>query len=75
MRPYENEPRRDYFIQGFRLGLLFGVVGALIILGRDSSPQKTLESSETASETDENVAAEGFAIAGTGPQAAPVVQS
>ncbi|MEI6043582.1 MAG: hypothetical protein WCS37_04215 [Chloroflexota bacterium] len=43
MRKYDKEPRRNYFGQGFRLGLIFGTLGALIILGRDQSPQQTLE--------------------------------
>ncbi len=26
----------DYFAQGFRLGLVFGIAGALVILGRNN---------------------------------------
>ncbi len=43
MRNYSsNEPRRDYFAQGFRLGLVFGVIGALIMLGRRGPNGATL---------------------------------
>lgn len=35
MRQYNvKEVRQDYFAQGFRLGMVFGVIGALIMLGR-----------------------------------------
>ncbi len=38
MRPYRDKlERRDYFGQGFRLGLVFGVLGALIALARGKS--------------------------------------
>jgi hypothetical protein len=47
MRKYDKEPRRNYFVQGFRLGLIFGALGAIIILGRDHSPQQTLEAEAT----------------------------
>jgi len=43
MRSYQkNRKPQDYFGQGFRLGLVFGVLGAIIILGRDHSPQQTI---------------------------------
>ena len=35
-------PRQDYFAQGFRLGLIFGAIGALIMLGRRGRPSATL---------------------------------
>jgi hypothetical protein len=47
MRKYDKEPRRNYFVQGFRLGLIFGTLGAIIILGRDHSPQQTIPQAET----------------------------
>jgi hypothetical protein len=36
MKPYRDkpEPRRDYFRQGFWLGLFFGAVAALFIVGK-----------------------------------------
>jgi hypothetical protein len=36
MKPYvaKPEPRRDFFMQGFWLGLFFGVIGSLFILGK-----------------------------------------
>jgi hypothetical protein len=39
MRKYKTEKpvRSDYFAQGFRLGLVFGAIGALIVLGRSRS--------------------------------------
>lgn len=43
MRKYQIEkPRPNYFMQGFWIGLTFGVIGAIVILGRDSSPEETL---------------------------------
>lgn len=47
MRRYDKEKLPDYFAQGFRLGLVFGVIGALIILGRDASPEQTMLESGT----------------------------
>jgi hypothetical protein len=35
-------PRQDYFAQGFRLGLVFGAIGALIMLGRRGKANATL---------------------------------
>ncbi len=38
MRPYRDKiVKRDYFAQGFRLGLVFGVLSALVMLGRSRS--------------------------------------
>jgi hypothetical protein len=35
VRPYKDKiVKRDYFAQGFRLGLVFGALSALIMLGR-----------------------------------------
>lgn len=44
MRVYDESktPRQDYFAQGFRLGLVFGAIGALIMLGRRGRPNATL---------------------------------
>lgn len=45
MQPYfddSKKPRQDYFAQGFRLGLIFGALGALIMLGRRGKPASTL---------------------------------
>jgi hypothetical protein len=45
MQPYLDDfkkPRQDYFAQGFRLGLVFGALGALIMLGRRGKPNATL---------------------------------
>ncbi len=43
MQVYEKKPLpQDYFAQGFRLGLVFGALGALIILGRHGKPGATL---------------------------------
>lgn len=46
MRKYDIEKQQAYFAQGFRIGLVFGVLGALIILGRDHSPKQTLPEPE-----------------------------
>ncbi len=43
MRRYEKARKTNPFAEGFRLGLIFGALGAIIILGRDSSPQQPLE--------------------------------
>ncbi len=32
----------DLFVQGFRWGLIFGTIGALIMLGRQGKPETTL---------------------------------
>lgn len=32
----DAEKSPDYFVQGFRLGLVFGIAGALVILGRNN---------------------------------------
>ncbi|HEX2913831.1 MAG TPA: hypothetical protein VH186_23705 [Chloroflexia bacterium] len=43
MRNYDlSVPRPNYFAQGFRLGLIFGTLGALIMLGRRGNPKTTL---------------------------------
>jgi hypothetical protein len=43
MKVYQKKPpAQDYFAQGFRLGLVFGVVGALFMLGRLGKPGSTL---------------------------------
>jgi hypothetical protein len=60
MRKYVEEKRPNYFVQGFRLGLIFGTIGALVILGRDRSPAQTLmieeETIETTTKTSTTIA-------------------
>jgi hypothetical protein len=58
MRKYDTiKQPPNYFMQGFWLGLTFGVLGAIVILGRDNSPEETLgeatpaEITETVGET------------------------
>jgi hypothetical protein len=52
MRPYERQKRKNYFSQGFWIGLAFGVLGAVVILGRDTSPEATLGEIETETSTE-----------------------
>lgn len=44
MQRYEKSkpPSTDPFAQGFWLGLVFGTIGALIMLGRRGKPNATL---------------------------------
>ncbi|MDB5079825.1 MAG: hypothetical protein JWP00_1749 [Chloroflexi bacterium] len=43
MRVYNKKPpSQDYFAQGFRWGLVFGALGALIMLGRRGKPTSTI---------------------------------
>jgi hypothetical protein len=50
MDRYEIEKKPDYFAQGFRLGLFFGILGALVMLGRDRSPAQTIPELATSAE-------------------------
>lgn len=74
MRKYDNEKRRDYFVQGFRIGLVFGIIGALVILGRDNSPQQTLlESGATPQTTETEIETESTTQTITAIEAPPPI--
>jgi hypothetical protein len=49
MKPYtaKPEPRRDYFMQGFWLGIFFGIIGSLFVLGSKTNPRELPASTET----------------------------
>ncbi len=42
MRRYQKSKQSNPFGQGFIFGLIFGSLGALIMLGRDRTPEQTL---------------------------------